>query len=417
MINNSMNKRFIYLTLLKFVGLTLLTAVLFWKIPYDAELGSLAYFSFILITIPVAGLILFFLECFKLKKLEETRHRRVLFFTSLLFLVVLPVNIGIPFSIFVREAERRYYSSERFVEKYRKKNGITAKILRKEAIFAQCSLISYTASFKLGTEFESAFFFDAENIDEVNGLQIQTGFVSNLRKVLDEKFKRVTNIGGPGIAYKVPAGVYEFVVNSEKPFILTISHNKKLFTTESLSGKDVYHKVLVDDISYQEFTNVTKDTKESTCKGTARKSGSYWFASKYVVIRGVSVNQDETGKLLYLAGYTPNIKLATIVTPEDAYTSEVEENTLEPYKTITNIYTKQSLPIFQLKKYKKIMGSTGNILNQIIEHKITFPEPLVFNDIKVYFEPQQFYRADHVIEVIETIEPAFYNSVSFLKEH
>jgi len=406
-----MYKKYFFHDSLKSLAITLLTAWFIWLIPHDSGLGGLAYAGFIMYGVPGIGVVLLILNFLKLRKVENVNKKTILP-VSFLLLVVAPLPLGMFASTSISSAERSYYSSDNFIENYSDRHGLDAKILDRKATFAQCSLIEYSVEFEItASSSNSTLVFDAQNITEMDR---KTGFVDNFRVVLDAKFEYQPMLDVPGLAYIVPEGQHNLKVVSGEPFILSITDSKKLFSTESLSGKDVYASILQDDMSYQQFINQTQNTKDATCQGTPREYGSYWFANEFVVVSDVSVTQDETHTRLYLGGYTPKLHFATIVTTPGSYNPIINENgVIKPYKTVLNKYTGQEISILTSEKFELRPSHSGEMVNQMIEQNAVFPKSLRFTDVEVFFEPIERFRVDKVIKLIENIEPSFYKEISF----
>lgn len=406
-----MNRKYIVYDILKSLAITILTIWLIWSIPHDAGLGSLAYAGFITYGIPGLGIVLLILNFLKLRKLENVNKRATLLI-SFLLLVIVPLPLGVFTSTSISSAERNYYSSNSFIEDYGDKHGLHAEITNRTASFAQCSLIEYSANFRITANSNSVLVFDAQNITD---LDRKTGFVDNLEIALGSQFEPKQGLDVHGLAYTVPEGSYNLKVTSGEPFVLTITDSKKLILTETLSGKKVYAPILQDNMTYQQFIDQVQDTKNNTCQGTAREYGSYWFANEFIVVSDVGITQDETHTKLYLGGYTPKLHFATIITKPGSYNPKIDDNSvIKPYKTIINKYTGHEIPVLTSEKFEQQrQGRLGTIINQMIEQNAIFPEPLRFADVEIFFEPIERFRADEVIKVVENIEPAFYEEISF----
>jgi len=408
-----MIKKNIFCNILKSLAITALTMWLVWSIPFGAGLEGIVRLGFIMIIVPIVGTVFFILNYLKLRRLKDVNIKTAVLF-SLLLLVIVPLPLGFFTSASISNIERHYYSSDKFIENYSDKHGFNAQILNRKATFAQCSLLKYAIEFEITTNSDSVLVFDAQNITETG----KTNFVDNLKVILDSKFEPKPGLNTPGLTYVVPEGGYSLEISSSEPFTLSVMDSNKLISTRSLSGEDVYAlyaPILQDSMSYQQFILQTQNTKDTTCKGkgTPRKYGSYWFANEHVVVGDVGISQDKTHTLLYLAGYTPKLHFATILTKDETRDIASGGDVVKPYKIVVNKYTGQQVPIFTSERFEQQLSQLGKMVNQMIEKNAIFPEPLRFPDVKVFFEPIELGDVDKVIQVIENMEPAFYAELLF----
>jgi len=313
----------------------------------------------------------------------------------------------------IRSAERNYYSSNNFIKDYGDKHGLHAEITNKTASFAQCSLLKYSVDFRITTNSDSILVFDAQNITDMNR---KTGFVDNLKDVLDSQFETRQNLDVHGLAYLVQKGSYELNTKSGEPFVISITDSKKLTSIETLSWKDVYATILQDDMTYQQFIDKVQNTKNNTCQGTPRKYGSYWFANEHIVIGDVSgLSQDQTHSQLYLHT-SPKKHIATITTRLKSH-EPMSSDDLKHYETIINRYTGQEIPIYTNGDIAIRTNHSGTKVFRVIEGDAIFPEPLQFGNTKVFFENIKrsdiISLLDDVKQIIENAEPSFYDKIVF----
>lgn len=284
----------------------------------------------------------------------------------------------------------------------------------KKASFAQCSLVEYSLEFEIKADSDSTLIFDAQNITKNNH---EIGFVDNLKVALDQKFKEV-EINAPGLAYIVPKGQYNLVVTSSNPFTLSIMDSKKLLSTKSLSGQNVYAPILQKDITYEQFIDKTQYTKDATCQETfrqLRQHGSHWFANEYIVVSNIpGLDQDTTHKKLFLE----KKHIATIMPYSNSHRSiaSSELKSLSKYQTLINHYTGQEITIYINGQITTQTDYSGTKKFQTIRGDAIFPEPLIFNNIQIAFEPIENvekldFLLDNVKKIIENIEPASYKEI------